>query len=1181
MRKHADKSHHIKGSVCLLCILGLLFFSACSSYDDTDAVDKLNCLSYAYHYRNLDSVSTYAQKALSLSANYPTGKAEAYNNLAFVCIAKMEYETAGLYLDSVESSTDNQVELLLADIQHMKLCQRESKNRAFYDYKERAEGRIKRISEEQKHLSEHETERYVYAKTEFPIVCSTYYYYVGLTKQSIESLNLIEQSGEIQSDTAQYLNYLYQLGSGGMIKANSREETIQKEFECLIKCNILAERSGMTYWQANSLQSISEHLLDFDEGGDNLLMRNKAAFEYLNKDNMPDSLLAGYLAQKSLNLFIEYGDVYQTAGAYRTLSFCYWNLGDYTSALICLDNALTRNKAIEKSPSQVASIRECLSIVYSAIGDKYNSDINRNKYLDIQEYTRQDRQLEARAEQLERTSAQQNLLIAFILVLIAIVVLLLFVFNRLGKQRKNKERYIEKLLAPLKAWEQANEHENAKLDDEYDTVCEQLEANDLQLAKYKRLNIENKAKIFIVNNVVPYIDRIICEAKRLEQAEEQPKIRQERLTYIAELADRINEYNNVLTHWIRIQQGSLSLKIESFNLKDVFEIVAKSGMAFQLKGVKLDVKPLDVYVKADKILTVFMLNTIADNARKFTSNGGVVEIYATKEIDYVEISVKDSGIGLKQDELASIFNNKIHDGHGFGLTNCQGIINKYKKTSRIFNVCGLFAESEKGKGSRFFFRLPYGMVRLFIFLFLSMGLSGNVKAQNKSDYYLIKADAYADSAYYSNVDGTYEKTLAFADSVCLYLNKHNKSVRHNGQRLISLTDGGHDTPAEILWLRHKVETDYEIILDMRNESAIAALALHKWALYQYNNDAYTSLFKQLSADKGLEEYCLTMQNSSTNKTIAVIVLVLLLVFIVSAFYFLYYRHVLYFRFCVDKVEMMNNVLLSNKPNEDKLSFINNIDISRYPSTLQNVTLKIKEALTKSIKQHQTKILKIEQANDYNNKLMYEADKLYVSNNIIDNSLSTLKHETMYYPSRIRQLVDDVTGNIGALTEVAAYYKEIYSMLCKQVNIQSEMTTFECKPVAMDSMLGINEWTKGDPVLLAYLFEILKKQFKFTEKDVSVLSATGKYVVIGISCHSMILTEKQCQDLFTPSTNNLPFLVCRQIIRTCAEQTNLYGCGIDIMPGDNGCTQVNVTLARYTRNETKNHIDNNTATEAQA
>ena len=138
------------------------------------------------------------------------------------------------------------------------------------------------------------------------------------------------------------------------------------------------------------------------------------------------------------------------------------------------------------------------------------------------------------------------------------------------------------------------------------------------------------------------------------------------------------------------------------------------------------------------------MNTIADKALKFTSNGGGVEIYATKEIDYVEISVKDSGIGLKQDELASIFNNKIHDGHGFGLTNCQGIINKYKKTSRIFNVCGLFAESEKGKGSRFFFRLPYGMVRLFIFLFLSMGLSGNVKAQNKSDYYLIKADANAD-----------------------------------------------------------------------------------------------------------------------------------------------------------------------------------------------------------------------------------------------------------------------------------------------------------------------------------------------------------------------------------------------------------------------------------------------------
>ena len=52
---------------------------------------------------------------------------------------------------------------------------------------------------------------------------------------------------------------------------------------------------------------------------------------------------------------------------------------------------------------------------------------------------------------------------------------------------------------------------------------------------------------------------------------------------------------------------------------------------------------------------------------------------------------------------------------------------------------------------------------------------------------------------------------------------------------------------------------FSIILDIRNESAVAALALHEWALYKYNNNVYTLLFKENSADKNLGEYCRMMQ----------------------------------------------------------------------------------------------------------------------------------------------------------------------------------------------------------------------------------------------------------------------------------------------------------------------------------
>ena len=52
---------------------------------------------------------------------------------------------------------------------------------------------------------------------------------------------------------------------------------------------------------------------------------------------------------------------------------------------------------------------------------------------------------------------------------------------------------------------------------------------------------------------------------------------------------------------------------------------------------------------------------------------------------------------------------KENKGSGFGLMNCKGIIEKYKKTNELFRVCVFNVESELGKGSRFYFRLPSGV----------------------------------------------------------------------------------------------------------------------------------------------------------------------------------------------------------------------------------------------------------------------------------------------------------------------------------------------------------------------------------------------------------------------------------------------------------------------------------------
>ena len=113
----------------------------------------MNTISYDYHYRNLDSVRVYADKALALSDKFDDGHAEALNNLAFYYTAKMNYKKASSLLDSIPLITDNQIELLIADVQQMRLCQRKSTNKDFYDYHEEAQRRLNRIEEVRDDLS--------------------------------------------------------------------------------------------------------------------------------------------------------------------------------------------------------------------------------------------------------------------------------------------------------------------------------------------------------------------------------------------------------------------------------------------------------------------------------------------------------------------------------------------------------------------------------------------------------------------------------------------------------------------------------------------------------------------------------------------------------------------------------------------------------------------------------------------------------------------------------------------------------------------------------------------------------------------------------------------------------------------------------------------------------------------
>lgn len=1046
-----------------LFIVSTILFSACTR-PDRQTVDKLNLQSYAYHYRNIDSTLHLAQRAYQMAEDYDAGKAEALNNLAFVHIVKMEYDEAERLLQEVTEVTDNQLQCFIAYVQQMRLCQRRSNNRAFHEYRELADLAMRRINEEREQLSPAEARLLLYAETEYAIVNSTYYYYVGLERQSIDALLAINPS-EIQKDTAQFLNYLYNIGAGGILTEGTQQTINQQEFDHLMRCFLMARDGGYPYFAANALEALSEHLMDADTRRQ-LITDNLPALTFINPENVEEDMLAGWLAETSLDIFRVYGDVYQIAGAYRTLASCYRQIGDYESALFNLEQALS-DSIINQAPDLVASIREQLSVAYAAIDDKPQSDFNRNIYLDMQETTRQDRQLEARASQFEKTEGQLNLMLAAVIGAILLLLFSLWLFNHMNRKHN---------------------HEDVS-DDLFEQKKELLAACQLRVENSERRNLEQRAKVSLVNSITPFIDRILYEASHSGN----PNI-----SYIQELTDQINAYNDVLTYWIQLRQGELSLKIESFSLQQLFDIISRGKTGFQMKGVDLQIEPTESVVKADRVLTLFMLNTLADNARKFTEKGGEVKVSATEGEQYVEIAVEDTGNGMTEEQLAHLFDHKIVEEHGFGLLNCKGIIEKYRKISQIFSVCSIAATSQLGKGTRLFFRLPKGVLRLILVL-LSFG-SLTAKAQGLTP--LEKANAFADSAYFSNINGTFERTMQFADSCRYYLNVHYKSLNPKGHDLMLAEGDASLTFPEIKWFHDSVKTNYTVILDIRNESAVAALALHQWHLYIYNNRIYTQLFKEMSADNSLGEYCRAMQQSQTNKTVGVILLVLLLVSIVPAWYLLYYRHRLYDRFMKD----------------------------------------------------QQREMEFEMLDDEIRRLELEDNNLHVTNAVLDNCLSTLKHETMYYPSRICQLLD--AGDMASLAEVATYYRELYGILSAQAMHQVAPIKLHLKPLQHGIL--------GDENLVRYLFEILKKQSGEKHPDIQYLPQDGPYVEIHIPMPQLKLTEAEARDLFTPSKDHLPYLLCRQIIRDHGEATNRRGCGIYATLIE-GITNMIITLPSVWRN----------------
>lgn len=1020
----------------MMQVVCLFLFSACSDTADQKAM-RLNEQAYYNYYRSLDKVKLYADSVMMLDGTSDVARAEALNHLAFYYIGKMRYQEADSLIRSVYYTTDNHTELCVAAIQMMRLCQRRSDNKAFYEFRQRAKRHFKRIYEEQDilrptadiHHESHSHRRLVYAESEYRLVSSVYDYYVGQTESAVSMLREIDSIPCLRQDTVQYVAYLYDIGSGGILTRGSKEDIRHQELEYMMQCFVISSDLGYTYWKANALQSLSEQILQADE---HVLPDMELANRYLNTGNVPDSLFAGNLAEQALALFREHGDVYQQAATWRTLSRCYSQLGDYPGAIYSLQQALAVDSAISQAPALMASIHEQFSMAFSAMNNKPESDHHRNMYLDLYEDTRQDRQTEARIEELDSSVEWLNFLI-YVILAFAAVLMALLAFLVVKRRRMLRKGKLTSRMAVLH--DQRIEMLTA-LDDKYEELSEQCAMKELELSRQQDTYAEQRAKMHLINSLMPLIDRMLHETEALRSKHEGREVREHRCEYIAELLSDINKENNFLTEWIQMKRGELSLRIETFALQPLFDMIARSASTVRRQGVELIVHDTPLAVKADRTLTLFILNTLCDNARKFTPAGGSITVSAAPSgDDMVEISVSDTGKGMTPEQVEHIFDIKPvvdealrgngvkgSQSHGFGLLNSKGIIEKYKKTNSMFAACVFDVESTVGHGTRFFFRLPAGVKKVLAMLaFVIMMPFSAASAQTT---YTLTDNQLADSVYGCNIQGRYSDAITFARE---FLHRLNVSYQdeYADKDTLMLFDSVLAVPADIRWMRDSVASNYHALLSVRNEVAVAALALHQWDLYSYNNNVYVQLYQEMSVDKSLAEYYSKMQAAETNSNVAIVMLLLLVLSLAPIYYFVYYRYVIH-------------------------------DVKRETDSMR------KDIAERKAKQ--------EELQSKYECLAFEADRLHVLNNVMFNSFSAIKHETMYYPSRLRQLVLSIDpdadehdeqriADTAELDEVAHYYRAVYGMLSAQAqhNCRHRLPV----PVLRDMMLRLMAQLSGE------------------------------------------------------------------------------------------------------------------------
>ena len=192
----------------------------------------------------------------------------------------------------------------------------------------------------------------------------------------------------------------------------------------------------------------------------------------------------------------------------------------------------------------------------------------------------------------------------------------------------------------------------------------------------------------------------------------QPKLeddQEELLNRLIVSANRLSSYVNNILNASRYDRRHLKVRLREDSIADIYDIInddmqLRTSSQNRMLTVQI---PTDLpTIAADRGSVSEVLSNLIDNAVKYSNEGGMVNVTAKVDGDFVKVSVIDRGIGMPSSVVSNLF-HKFYRSHrsretvagtGIGLYICKAIVESHGGKIGVRSV--------EGEGSTFEFTLP-------------------------------------------------------------------------------------------------------------------------------------------------------------------------------------------------------------------------------------------------------------------------------------------------------------------------------------------------------------------------------------------------------------------------------------------------------------------------------------------